>query len=315
MTSIAFIIPYFGKWPIWFPAFLKSCESNPTIHWLFFTNCNIPLKYPPNVKFFEVQMEDMATLFTDKIGTNVTIQHPVKFCDLKPTYGHVFEEYLKEFDFWGFCDIDIIWGDIRAFVSEEMLNNYDLISSRKKTISGHFTILRNNEYNRMLYKTGDYYKELFQEIKYSWFDENTFASIVLEKKRKGELNVWWDDYLVNHERDRDSHQEYYLDRWIFDDGKLFDLGINGKQKVEHMYLHFINWKTTMLYSEVNHSVGSSNFYISYIGIHNNQHNELQKIVNDFKNIFNGYYKKEWRRIFKKRVLKKADRLKRKLSLI
>ncbi len=315
MTSIAFIIPYFGKWPIWFPAFLKSCESNPTIHWIFFTDCEIPLNYPSNVKIFAVKMEDMAILFNRKIGVNVAIQHPVKFCDLKPTYGHVFEEYLKGYDFWGFCDIDIIWGDIRKFITEEMLQQYDLVSSRISTVSGHFTILRNNLYNRLLYKTDGIYKELFKESKYLWFDENTFATIVAEKKQKGELKVWWDEYLVNNERDRDSHQEYYLDRWVFDKGKLYDIGVNGKQKAEHMYLHFINWKITMNRCDIGYTSTDDKFYISYSGIHYKQHTQLQKKANTIENFFNGYYKKERRRIFKKRLLKNIDRVKKRFNVM
>lgn len=315
MTSISFIIPYFGKWPIWFPAFIKSCESNPTINWIFFTDCLIPSAYPANLKFVDVSIEDMTVLFSNTIGVKINIQHPVKFCDLKPTYGHVFEEYLKDYDFWGFCDIDIIWGDIRKFITEEMLEQYDLISSRKNTISGHFTIFRNNLYNRLLYKTGEFYKELFKATEYRWFDESTFASIVEEKKQKAELKVWWDEYLVNHERGSDSHQEYYLDRWVFDNGKLFDRGNGLDLKIEHMYLHFINWKAAMKTCEVSFDNPIEKFYVSYSGIHYKEHTFLDKRINSLKIIINGYYKRENRRIFRKRLIKYAKRIKRKFNFI
>jgi phosphoribosylformimino-5-aminoimidazole carboxamide ribonucleotide (ProFAR) isomerase len=35
LKKICFVIPYFGKWPNCFKFFLKSCEFNQTINWLF----------------------------------------------------------------------------------------------------------------------------------------------------------------------------------------------------------------------------------------------------------------------------------------
>jgi len=31
--------------------------------------------------------------------------------------------------FWGYCDIDLIFGNIRAFMTDELLNEYDIIKS------------------------------------------------------------------------------------------------------------------------------------------------------------------------------------------
>ena len=44
----------------------------------------------------------------------VTLDRPYKLCDFKPAYGFIFGEYLKEYDYWGHCDIDIVWGDLRG---------------------------------------------------------------------------------------------------------------------------------------------------------------------------------------------------------
>ena len=52
--SIILIIPYFGKWPVWFNAYLKSIEANQTINWLIPTDCNIPEKYPKNIEFIKM---------------------------------------------------------------------------------------------------------------------------------------------------------------------------------------------------------------------------------------------------------------------
>lgn len=66
-------------------------------------------------------------------------------------YGFLFEDEIKNYDFWGHCDVDLIFGDIRHFITEEVLSNYDRILSR-----GHFSLYRNNdECNRFFLRSID----------------------------------------------------------------------------------------------------------------------------------------------------------------
>ena len=53
-------------------------------------------------------------------------------------YGIIFADYLKDYDFWGFCDIDLILGDLSEFITNERLEKYDRIGIR-----GHLTLIRN----------------------------------------------------------------------------------------------------------------------------------------------------------------------------
>ena len=55
-------------------------------------------------------------------------------------YGLAFEYELKGYDFWGHCDIDLIWGDLKKFITTEILDKYDKILPL-----GHLSIYRNNE--------------------------------------------------------------------------------------------------------------------------------------------------------------------------
>jgi hypothetical protein len=312
-SKIAFIIPYFGKWPVWFPAFLKSCATNPSIDWIFFTDCNLDFKAPANTIFHLTSLQEIQQVISAKVGVTVNSPKPVKFCDLKPTYGQVFETYLAQYDFWGFCDIDIIWGDIRKFITEEMLNTYDIISSRIHTISGHFTLLRNNSYCNTLYKKDEVYKELFVQENYKWFDEDHFARIVAGEVQHNQLAVYWDQHLVNNEKGRDSHQEYKLDKWLFDKGKLFDISAPSEQPVEHMYLHFINWKIKMKTCDIKPE--NEIFYISYTGIHSSPHSFPALLANKIQNVFYGYYVREGIRIRKKKLKSLKKRAVNKLKRI
>tara|TARA_R110000851_G_scaffold327830_1_gene497804 strand:- start:18046 stop:18990 length:945 start_codon:yes stop_codon:yes gene_type:complete len=311
LKSIIFIIPFFGKWPIWFDAHLLSIKANPTVQWLFYTDCNIPDKHPPNCTFVNTTLQDMEVLFTKKIGVPIKIDKPYKLCDLKPSYGHVFEDAIRNFDFWGFTDIDIIWGNIRKDITPEVLIDFDIISSRKDLISGHFNIFRNVDTINKLYQKNDWYKIAYINPQMKRFCEGTFSEITNEAIKEDLIKVKWDKILCNQENGRDSHQEYYLDRWLWKDGKILELK-NGEPINEVMYLHFINWKRTMKYCEIQYDENVRTFYISYIGMHYKTHSSLAKNCNIFKNVFNGYNIRESRRMQKKKIQRTIKRIKRKI---
>ncbi len=310
MNSIILILPYFGKWPVWFDAFLVSVKANPTVHWLCPTDCELPDKYPDNIQFLPTDLQTLNNHVNRVVDAQVPL-NPRKFCDLKPAYGAIFYEEIKYYDFWGFCDMDIIWGDIRKFITEDLLQHYDVISSRREAISGHFNLFRNTPELLEYYKTVPNYRFLFEQSQFMWFDEEKLTNHIKHEAAAGRLyfNVKWDTILCNQERDRDSHQEYYLDRWLWQDGKV----LNTKTKQEVMYLHFINWKRTMKRSEVTYSDQPDRFYISYSKMHYHKHNVLQKFWNGFTNVFDGYYRKEQKRIIKLKLKSLKKRVYRKLK--
>ena len=60
--TIAFVVPYVGSWPSWFPAYLQSCRYNPSIRWIFYTDCELPSKAPANVEFVRGSLRDFEHL-------------------------------------------------------------------------------------------------------------------------------------------------------------------------------------------------------------------------------------------------------------
>jgi hypothetical protein len=304
MKSIILILPYFGKWPIWFEAHLVSIAKNPTINWLIVTDCVVPESYPSNIKFVNTTLQDLNKKVNKIVEANVPLT-PRKFCDLKPAYGAIFNEYSSNYDFWGFCDMDIIWGDIRKFITKDILENYDIISSRKEAISGHFNLFRNTASLNNLYKQVSNYKELFEESKFKWFDEYVLTNFIKERliENTFEYKVYWPTILLNQERGIDSRQEYYLNRWMWQNSKM----INTKTNEEVMYLHFINWKKLMQNCEVIYNQNVDLFYVSYKNIHIEKYSYFTILLNTFINIFDGYYVRLWqynRKNNNKKLIKK-----------
>lgn len=308
--SILLIIPFFGKWPIWFDAHLKSIEFNSTINWLIPTDCEIPENHPSNIEFIQISFEEMNTIFNERLGFKVNLNYR-KFCDLKPTYANVFQDYISNYDFWGFCDMDIIWGDIRKYMNQDVLEKYDIISSRKKAISGHFNIFRNTEKTKFLYRNIQDYENLLATSKLTRFDENLLTEILKENDRG--LNTKWDEILCNQYKGIDSHQEYYINKVIWKNGSVYSLDKSNNLN-EVMYLHFINWKRTMTRCDVIES-DTDSFYISFNKIHLIKQPVWIEYLNSVKNLFNGYWIKENRRINKNKIKSLLKRVKRKLIKI
>lgn len=288
MKQIVLIVPYIGKWPFWFDAYLISIAKNSTINWLFVTDCQIPLEYPNNVRFVPTTLNKLNLKVNAVLEADVPLT-PRKLCDIRPAYGKIFQEYIKDYDFWGFCDVDIVWGDIRKFITEDMLANYDILSSRKEALSGHFTIFRNVDWLNNYYKTIPNYDYLVRQQKYMWTEEQVFTQYLHSKINTANApKVFWPTILCNQENGRDSHQEYHLDKWLWKEGKMLELK-NGQIINEVMYLHFINWKRTMEYCEVDYNDNPNQFYISYKGMHYDTHSYFSKVFNELKNLYNGYY--------------------------
>jgi hypothetical protein len=167
----AILIPYFGRWPVWFEYFLQSCRYNTFIEWFFFTDCTIPKIEEDHIRFIPFTLDDFNALASERTGIPVHIRHPYKLCDLKPAYGDIFAEYINDYDFWGYGDIDLIYGDFGEFFTDEILENYDIISNHDEFISGHLSILRNRPHTISLYRKDDIYKKAFSDPYYTGFDE------------------------------------------------------------------------------------------------------------------------------------------------
>ena len=125
-TSIALLTCWYGSYPWYFPYFIHSCIYNPTVDFYIITDNTetIPNK-PDNVKIIYKTIDEFKKNASEKLGFQVCIDNAYKLCDFKPAYGFIFSEILKEYDFWGHGDIDMVYGNIREFMTEELLQNHD----------------------------------------------------------------------------------------------------------------------------------------------------------------------------------------------
>lgn len=149
--KIAIIVPFFGKLPDYYPYWEKTALANKSIDFFIFTDDrravskgNVYVKY---CTFGEFTAEIQKAL-----DFKISIRKPYKLCDCKPVYGLAFSDMLTGYDFWGHCDIDLIFGNIRKFITDDILEKSDRIYN-----NGHLSLYRNTDrINRLFLNDGVY---------------------------------------------------------------------------------------------------------------------------------------------------------------
>lgn len=235
--SIILIVAYFGDLPCWFELWLKSCKSNWNINWLLITDDRGEYNYPSNVRVEYMDMNNLKNLIDTKLKLRSNIINPYKLCDFKPTYGIVFEDYIGEYNFWGHCDIDLIFGDLREFITEDILLTYNKILRR-----GHLTIYRNNEIVNNYYKLKEDYKRILEDSNNRVFDE---AGGIVKTLDENEIDQYHDEFIADIVVEKEKFmttklKNYKYQVFIYDNGKVYrEYLLNGKkQREEVAYIHF-----------------------------------------------------------------------------
>lgn len=141
MNKVIIIIPYYGILPKNFGSFLIGVKNNPRITWMIITDIAISKEYkvPDNLIVINMNFEMVKQRISKAAGCNVHCNTPYKMCDYKPLYGVAFEDYILSYDYWGYSDIDVVYGDLWKFIKEPIHKKIDKIGQW-----GHLTLFRND---------------------------------------------------------------------------------------------------------------------------------------------------------------------------
>jgi hypothetical protein len=254
-STICFVIPYFGKWPLWMPFYLETCRFNSTIDWMFYSDCGKPGNCPPNVKVIDISFKDYCKLVSERLFINFTPSNPYKLCDIKPLLGHIHENELQHYDFWAFGDIDVVYGDLRFYFSESRLSAKDLFSTLARRVSGHLCLIRNTIEMRLAYQKVNNWRDLISINEHVAFDEKAYSKVYLRHKNSPKfvrsIAAIFDPWLTRAEFVEafstpnaklnwvDGTKEFPK-KWYWDLGRLTN-DIDGERIFP--YFHFMVWKT------------------------------------------------------------------------
>ena len=244
MKKIAIIGCYFGKLRNDYRTWLLSCKYNSTIDWIIFTDCNWG-KVPENVKIVNFSFNYFKEYIQKKFKFKICLEKPYKICDYKPAFGYIFQEYLNNYDFWGYCDFDMIFGNIRSFITDDILENYDKIYTK-----GHLSLYKNNLEINNLFKSDIgslYYKNVFTTNIIKVFDEDV-----------GIYNI----FLKNGYKVYDKYE--YIDLNPFSK-ELININYTKLGNYRHQTIIFSEGKIYYIYKKKDNFVKKEVIYAHYSG--------------------------------------------------
>ncbi len=293
--KITLLIPYFGEWPSYFNVYLEGCNHNKWLNIIFFTNCKTPENHPNNITFIPHSLETLSVLINKKLNLSINLTYPYKLCDFKPCYGKIFEEYIKDSDYWGYGDIDLIYGDLKSNVLNRIQIGYDVLSHRMEILSGSLCIIKNTDFLVNLYAQSPVFVEQLSHTDYRGLDETAHSLITWKGGNKLELPTHCFTYLVASEDKKGSLKASFISlakEYISNEQVIkYDNGILWFENTSIAYYHYVNNKNVGGYKLPNWQLVPKRFFITSTGFYKNNRlytliHYYRKMIGFTNNLFN-----------------------------
>jgi hypothetical protein len=250
MKRIVLVIPWFGPWPAWMRLFLASCAANPSVDFALVSDAPRPDPLPGNVSLKPMSFAEYRNNLVRLLRIRPRWTEPYKIVYFKPTLGFLFPDLVEGYDYWGYGDLDVIYGDIRRFFPDDRLVAR-IISTHEHIISGHFALVRNDREMREAFKKILHWRFFLEAEKHKSFDERIFSLLFLDDARRRERGIH--RFLVPRMGGAIFEEQFstsvkglrWIDGtsdfpkvWYWKDGRLTAEGAGDR---EFLYLHFTHW--------------------------------------------------------------------------
>lgn len=247
--SLIFVF-YFGRLPRFFPLFLESCKRNTNFNWLMFTDQNITAPLPGNFQVEKTSLAELQAFFSDRLKMTITIHSPYKLCDIRPALGALYHDRLTGYDFWGHCDLDVIFGDLSRLLAEGHLDTADVFTPYDLHPNGSFNLYRNREFINHLYEAIPQFQIAFRRTspsyfldefgmqlalltateKVNWVRTEIYESELSRPRSLSVVHIQGDGSPLRYSETRDTI-------YVWNNGRAF-VELEGQPRREVLMLHF-----------------------------------------------------------------------------
>ena len=123
--------------------------------------------------------------FRDRVRDRLLIEYPGtygtgKVWDYRCALGILYREELEGFDYWGHCDLDVVFGDVAHFLPDSELSRVDVYSSHNEYVCGCFSLYKNVTAVNYLFMRHPDWREFLNKPEPNAWVEKEFSRI-LEK--------------------------------------------------------------------------------------------------------------------------------------
>lgn len=276
MRKVVIILPYFGHFNEYFQLWLNSCAiSEDGIQWVVLTDDQTTYRLSENVSIIYEDFSNVQKRIHEIFGDNVKINTPYDLCLFRPAYCDIFSEQIKGYAYWGYCDCDLIFGDVWSDIKSPLSQGVPKISWR-----GHFTAFKNSKQINEAYKKEipglptflnavnrvrvDNFANLFDEVGINMiFDHEGLG--IYKGMLLADLRVKDSNFILNHfsrsEQNGNTRQIFewnkgHLFRWYIECDTL--------RREEFYYIHFLRRKMHLkITTDCEHYLIVPNKFIPY----------------------------------------------------
>ena len=179
MPSLCFLLARWGGWPAWLPLTLRGMATNPTVDFLLLGDRPVKHTLPHNVRFHSLRPAALVSRLRNASGVRPAQfaltgwGHTAKVNDLKPLFGLLFADILQKCDWWVTMQDDMLLGNVRSFLTADLLSRHDLVSPLPAPFfhSGPFMAYRNVQRVNLLWQRSADWQWVLQQGQYTVFDE------------------------------------------------------------------------------------------------------------------------------------------------
>lgn len=152
MLKKTIILTQFGSPHVWTEQFLENVGKLGQYgwYWKIFTE-NKYDNVPENVKIVPMNTEQFNDLVQEKLGVRPNMfmtskgVPSVHVTDFYVFSGLIFEDWLKDSDYWGIANIDIVFGRLDHFLPDSELEKWDVWTDDVNVFNGIFSLLKNTK--------------------------------------------------------------------------------------------------------------------------------------------------------------------------
>lgn len=225
-----FILTMFGTPHAWVDQYIQNVAKlgDSGWHWKIFTPHTIN-NLPKNVQVHPMTLDEFNELVKQKIGLdngNFLNERGVPDKNMSDYYianGVIFEDYIKDYEFWGITNWDVVYGQLSNFVTDSELEDCDVFSDDVNTLNGVFCLFRNTpKINHLFERIPDWNGKMMVHQLIAT-DEYDMTDVL---RRSFDIRFVYPAYYPMHSHDRLSHHVPEPQIEMKADGTLWDLFID-----------------------------------------------------------------------------------------
>lgn len=211
MLRKVFLLDIFGKSYDWTDKYIENCnaQAKDGWDWIIITDQQ-DIVGKGNVMVVNMTQDELQDKINNKLGLQVNLQGKRAkdgraIGEFHPAFGVIFSDLIQGHDFWGYTNIDVVYGRLSKFCSDEFLGELDIFGNDPEQMNGIFSLLRNTEEANNIFRGVEGWQWKFNSNGYYAFDEIEITVPVIRARASGKLRVAFRTWRVGDRFDKDIH--------------------------------------------------------------------------------------------------------------